>query len=106
VTRPEAVRGMIDAMLHILAKDPGEQPAKKAKRYMKHARLSAKQWTTAEDDRLRSLVISGMNAWSIAAELERTVAAVGFRAERFGLSLRRVTVAPSRRQVGLKVKGK
>ena len=29
VTRPEAIRGMIDAMLHILAKDPGEKPAKK-----------------------------------------------------------------------------
>jgi hypothetical protein len=28
---PEAIRGMIDAMLHILAKDPGEKPAKKAK---------------------------------------------------------------------------
>jgi hypothetical protein len=31
VTRPEAIRGMIDAMLHILAKDPGDKPAKKAK---------------------------------------------------------------------------
>lgn len=31
VTRPEAIRGMIDAMLDILAKDPGEKPAKKAK---------------------------------------------------------------------------
>ncbi len=30
-TRPEAIRGMIDAMLHILAKDPGEKPARKAK---------------------------------------------------------------------------
>jgi len=30
VTRPEAIRGMIDAML--LEKDPGEQPAKKTKR--------------------------------------------------------------------------
>jgi hypothetical protein len=30
VTRPEAIRGMIDAMLHILAKkDPGEKPTKK-----------------------------------------------------------------------------
>jgi hypothetical protein len=29
-TRPKAIRGMIDAMLHILAKDPGEKPAKKA----------------------------------------------------------------------------
>jgi len=31
ITRPEAIRGMIDATLHILAKDPGEKPAKKAR---------------------------------------------------------------------------
>jgi hypothetical protein len=31
VTRPEAIRGMINAMLHILAKDPGEKPVKKAR---------------------------------------------------------------------------
>jgi hypothetical protein len=31
VTRPEAIRGMIDAMLHILSKDPGEKSAKKGK---------------------------------------------------------------------------
>jgi hypothetical protein len=30
-TRPEAIRGMIETMLHILSKDPGEKPAKKAK---------------------------------------------------------------------------
>jgi hypothetical protein len=26
VTRPEAIRGMVDAILHILAKDPAEKP--------------------------------------------------------------------------------
>jgi hypothetical protein len=31
VTRPEAIRGLIDAMLHILAEGPGEKPAKKGK---------------------------------------------------------------------------
>ena len=31
VTRPEVIRGMIDAM-HILSKDTGEKPAKKGKR--------------------------------------------------------------------------
>jgi hypothetical protein len=31
VTRPEAIRGMVDAMLHILAKDPSEKLAEKAK---------------------------------------------------------------------------
>ena len=33
VTRPEAIRGMIDAMLHNISKDPGEKPVK-AKRKM------------------------------------------------------------------------
>jgi hypothetical protein len=31
VTRPEAIRGVIDAMLHIPSKDTGEKPTKKAK---------------------------------------------------------------------------
>jgi hypothetical protein len=31
VTRPEAIRGMVDAMLHTLAKDPDEKLRKKAK---------------------------------------------------------------------------
>ena len=31
VTRPEAIRSIIDAMLHILAKDPGEKPTKRAR---------------------------------------------------------------------------
>jgi hypothetical protein len=75
---------------------------------MKHARLHKKPWTKTEDERLRSLVISGMNAWDLAAELERTVAAVRARAERAGVSLRRVRVAPPRRlvELGLKAKGK
>ena len=32
VSRPEAIRGMIETVLHILSKDTGEKPAKKAKR--------------------------------------------------------------------------
>jgi len=31
MTRPEAIRAMVDAVLVIVAKDPGEKPAKKAK---------------------------------------------------------------------------
>jgi hypothetical protein len=60
---------------------------------MKHARLHTKPWTNTEDERLRSLVVSGMNVWDIAAEMERTVAAVRARAERAGVSLRQVMVA-------------
>jgi len=31
LTRPEAIRAMMDTILHILSKDAGEKPAKKAK---------------------------------------------------------------------------
>jgi hypothetical protein len=31
VTRPEAIRAMMETILHILSKDTGERPAKKAK---------------------------------------------------------------------------
>jgi hypothetical protein len=31
VTRPEAIRAMMETILHILSKDPGEKPAKKAR---------------------------------------------------------------------------
>jgi hypothetical protein len=31
LTRPEAIRAMMETVLHILSKDPGEKPAKKAK---------------------------------------------------------------------------
>jgi hypothetical protein len=32
LTRPEAIRAMMETMLHILSKDTGEKPAKKGKR--------------------------------------------------------------------------
>ena len=32
LTRPEAIRAMMETILHILSKDTGEKPAKKAKR--------------------------------------------------------------------------
>lgn len=75
---------------------------------MKHARLHKKPWTNVEDERLRSLVISGINAWDIAAVLERTVVAVRARAERVGVSLRQIRVAAPRRlaELGLKKKRK
>jgi hypothetical protein len=31
LTRPEAIRAMMETILHILSKDPREKPAKKAK---------------------------------------------------------------------------
>jgi hypothetical protein len=40
VTRPEAIRGMIDAMLHILAKDRGEK-AKSGKQAMRASDMAA-----------------------------------------------------------------
>ena len=52
--------------------------------------------------------LSGINAWDIAAVLERTVVAVRARAERVGVSLRQIRVAAPRRlaELGLKTKRK
>jgi hypothetical protein len=53
-----------------------------------------KPWTALDDERLRSLAISGIDVSEIATELERTIAAVRSRAERkLGVSLKRVKVA-------------
>ena len=39
--RPEAIRGVIDAMLHILSKEPGEKPGEKGKDLKKESTLEA-----------------------------------------------------------------
>jgi hypothetical protein len=55
---------------------------------------TSKPWTPVDDERLRSLVISGIDVSEIATELERTISAVRSRAERkLGVSLKRVIVA-------------
>jgi hypothetical protein len=71
---------------------------------MMHARLASKPWTSRDDERLRSLAVAGMAAWEIAAELERTVPAVRWRTERFGISLKRVAVSRRLVELGLKAK--
>jgi hypothetical protein len=102
MTRPEA---MLDAVFY-RCEAPGREAAERKRGGYEACSTQSKHWTNVEDERLRSLVIFGMNTSGIAAELERTVAAVRFRAERFGLSLRRITVAPSRRlvEIGLRAK--
>jgi hypothetical protein len=42
MTRPEAIRAMLDAVLVIVAKEPGEKPAKKAARSARATELAAK----------------------------------------------------------------
>jgi hypothetical protein len=49
VTRPEAIRRMVDAMLHILAKDRGEKQAKKAANSRRAQELAAKTIDTLTD---------------------------------------------------------
>jgi hypothetical protein len=43
---------------------------------------SAKDWTSADDERLRELVVKGMSAREIGIELNRTAVAVRSRAFR------------------------
>jgi hypothetical protein len=58
-------------------------------------------WTSKDDDQLRALAASGENSPAIAVRLNRTAAGVRKRAMALGIKL-----AGSKRELGLKVKGK
>ena len=55
-------------------------------------RIGIPSWTSADDERLRSLAVAGRNSREIATELTRSVYAVRARAEKLGISLRQVMV--------------
>jgi hypothetical protein len=58
-------------------------------------------WTSKDDDQLRALAASGENPGAIALRLNRSAAGVRKRAMDLGIKL-----AGSKRQLGLKAKGK
>jgi hypothetical protein len=55
-------------------------------------RVGTPRWTEADDQRLRSLALSGMTSREIASEIGRSVDAVQARAKKLGLSLKQVMV--------------
>jgi GcrA cell cycle regulator len=70
---------------------------------------SAKDWTAADDERLRELLIKGMSAREIAIELNFTAVAVRSRAFRLNLLERKPVVSQIgtwEKKLGLKAKGK
>jgi hypothetical protein len=70
---------------------------------------SAKDWTPAEDERLRELLAEGMSAREIGIELKRTATAVRSRAFRLNLLERKPVVSQIgtwEKKLGLKAKGK
>jgi len=69
-------------------------------------RSSVKDWTAADDERLRELSLKGMDAREIGIELKRTATAVRSRAFRMNLLERKPVVSRwEKRKLGLKVKG-
>jgi hypothetical protein len=48
---------------------------------------SVKNWTSADDERLRELVVEGMDARKLGVELNRTATAVRSRAFRLNLTI-------------------
>jgi hypothetical protein len=58
-------------------------------------------WTSKDDDQLRALAASGENSAAIAVRLNHTAAGVRKRAMGLGIKL-----AGSKRELGLKAKGK
>jgi carbamoylphosphate synthase large subunit len=71
-------------------------------------RSSMKDWTAADDERLRELSLKGMDAREIGIELKRTAIAVRSRSFRMNLLERNPVVSKSRawekRKLGLKAK--
>jgi hypothetical protein len=59
---------------------------------MTREQFASTNWTTEEDERLQSMARGGSTAKEVAAELQRSVAAVHSRALRFGLSLKQVRI--------------
>jgi hypothetical protein len=57
---------------------------------MDRPRVGSPTWTEADDQRLRSLALSGMTSRDIAREIGRSVDAVQARAKKLGLSLKQV----------------
>ena len=69
---------------------------------------SAKDWTAADDERLRELLVKGMSAREVGIELKRTATAVRSRAFRMNLLERKPVVSQigawEKRKLGLKAK--
>ena len=69
-------------------------------------RSSVKDWTAADDERLRELSLKGMDAREIGIELKRTATAVRSRAFRMNPLERKPVVSRwEKRKLGLKAKG-
>jgi hypothetical protein len=72
-------------------------------------RSSVKDWTAADDERLRELSLKGADAREIGIELKRSATAVRARAFRMNLLERRPLVSQivkwEKRKLGLKAKG-
>jgi hypothetical protein len=69
---------------------------------------SVKDWTAADDERLRELSLKGMDAREIGIELKRTATAVRSRSFRMNLLERKPVVSKSgawEHKLGLKAKG-
>jgi hypothetical protein len=59
---------------------------------MERRRVGSPTWTEADDERLRSLAVAGMNSREIAMDLNRSVFAIRARSEKLGVSLKQVMV--------------
>ena len=74
-----------------------------------HRGRSAKDWTAADDKRLRELLVKGMSAREIGIELKRTATAVRSRALRLNILEWKPVISQIgtwEKKLGLKAKGK
>jgi len=67
---------------------------------MELGRFSARLWTPADDDKLRSLAIAGASPRAIGVRMDRTETAVRSRARRLRIILGKSKFAQRRPQMG------
>src|ERR1700733_14278383 len=91
---------------HSRARTEGDEGARPMTLPIGLRRSSVKDWTAADDERLRELSLKGMDAREIGIELKRTATAVRSRAFRMNLLERKPVVSRwEKRKLGLKAKG-
>jgi hypothetical protein len=73
---------------------------------MELGRFSARPWALADDDKLRSLAITGASPRAIGVRMDRTETAVRSRARRLKIILGKSKFASRPPADGLRVKGK
>jgi hypothetical protein len=75
-----------------ISKPPPRRARVEGKEMTDAARTVSRPWTHSDDEKLRALALSGASSRAIAHKLNRTISAVGSRAKRLNIILKKATI--------------